>query len=277
MSKKYLNLIGEIKNNNRFVKKEFLTLIDDLEAFKVFVKSQNYKKFQILAIFINKNFEKEFFQEFSFAESDLYSFNLYPIEREILSRYLDIENAKICALIKIPKEIEILTKNFVEAISKNEISIILDSVENPWNLGGIFRNNCAFGIFNSVLTTHSVFPYNPRVIRSSKGFIFQQNIKILNNQQLRELVNTLKEFKTYFLENRENSKDILKCLNFFSNSKIFFVFGNEEKGITEETRKIFKNYESLKINIRIESLNLFSAHSITAFLWYISKFSKILT
>ncbi|MFN4220002.1 MAG: TrmH family RNA methyltransferase, partial [bacterium] len=139
----------------------------------------------------------------------------------------------------------------------------------PWNLGGIFRNNSAFGVYNTILIGNCVFPFNPRVIRASKGFVFEQNVKTIKTENLREFILNFdfSDYKVYFLENKKNSVSLTKIFESYKKEKVFWFFGGEKYGISKHLREIFANHLSVKIDIKIESLNLFAVHSIVTFLW----------
>ncbi|MCS7164813.1 MAG: RNA methyltransferase [Candidatus Calescibacterium sp.] len=259
---KILNVIEKIKADSRFSRKNELTIIDDLEAFRIYLKINPENRFPLQKILINSkiDWEKIGLSEYLRKLDDL----VEPVDEKILVRVLKVENPQICALIKIPSDIYNY-REIIENLTQTKVCIVLDSIQNPWNLGGILRTNSAFGVFNNILLGNPVFPYNPRVIRSSKGYIFEQNIKIVNEHQINDLSELVEEYKPdiFFLENKPDAEEVNQ-IN-LTNRICFLVLGNEERGISENTRKIFKGYRSVRIPIRTESLNVFSAHSILLF------------
>lgn len=264
-----LKLISRIKNDTKFCKKNNLALIDDLESFKVFLESNNKKNFIIKNIFLGNDYKvKEFFNQ-NFLLNKIDQSKIHIIDSGILYKYTQVNNCKLAAIIEIKEDLYNISSTFEDKLKQDKICFIFDGIHNPWNLGGIMRTNSAFKIENVILTGNSTFPFNPRVIRASKGYIFNQNIKILNYDQLSFLLNS--NCKVFFLENIKEAFLVEKLENFLKNGKIyFFVFGSEQKGISQNLKEIVKKtvkeYYSLKIKIEIDSLNLFSSHSILVYL-----------
>ncbi len=131
--------------------------------------------------------------------------------------------------------------------------IILDSVNNPGNLGTIIRSAKAFG-FDAIITTgESVFPYNEKVIRSTQGALFNYPIAYFDD------VTKLKKFEPFHftLDSNATSLDKIK-----PSGKFALVFGNEANGISKEVMNKLPG-KSVYIKIKdVESLNLASAASI---------------
>jgi 23S rRNA (uridine2479-2'-O)-methyltransferase len=50
--------------------------------------------------------------------------------------------------------------------------VVLEGVQNPGNLGTIFRSAAAFGASGLVVTGHCADPYDPRCVRASSGALF---------------------------------------------------------------------------------------------------------
>ena len=58
--------------------------------------------------------------------------------------------------------------------------ILLDSVQDPGNVGSIIRTANALGISSIILAGGCADPYNPKTIRASMGAIFRQSICDMN-------------------------------------------------------------------------------------------------
>ncbi|MEN3015512.1 MAG: TrmH family RNA methyltransferase [bacterium] len=258
----HLSIISRIKEDSRFSKKRCLTLIDDLESFKVLL-DLGFGGL-VKAIFVTPKFEKlQIIKHFK---------NVQVVSKQILAKILEIDNPSLCAIIDISDLINRINQlTYGDDLSKLRVCLVLDSIQNPWNLGGMFRNNSAFGVLDVILVGNCVFPYNPRVIRASKGYVFEQKIRMTNYQNLAEFIKTLINqginYRAYFLQNRLECRDI-STLDFHGlvNCTNFFILGNEEKGISRELYEIFKNYQEIRIDVRIDSLNVFATHSIICFL-----------
>lgn len=138
--------------------------------------------------------------------------------------------------------------------------ILLENIQNPSNLGSIFRTCDALGLKNVVISGNSCDIYNPKVLRGSMGAIFRLNVKIEENflKFLSDLKN--KNYKIYATAPSDDA-EILGKEKIFS-KKCAVVFGNEGNGITEE---IFLNSDAkltIPMNSNAESLNVSTAVGI---------------
>jgi RNA methyltransferase, TrmH family len=78
----------------------------------------------------------------------------------------------------------------IESISKQDVTVIIEAVEKPGNLGAILRTCDAVGIKNVLVTETEVDLFNPNVIRNSRGAVFTVNAVFCTNEQALDLVKT---------------------------------------------------------------------------------------
>lgn len=141
---------------------------------------------------------------------------------------------------------------------KEKLSLALDGVQDPGNLGTIIRVADWFGIENIICSNNCVDLYNPKVIQATMGGIARVKIHYTDLVKFLDSVKGLPIYGT-FLEG-----DIIYNTTLSSNGII--VMGNEGNGITEEvgeliTQKLFiPNYPSNRKTS--ESLNVAVATSI---------------
>lgn len=141
---------------------------------------------------------------------------------------------------------------------KEKLSLALDGVQDPGNLGTIIRIADWFGIENIICSSNCVDLYNPKVVQATMGAIARVKIHYTDLVKLMDSVGDLPIYGT-FLEG-----DIIYETPLYSNGII--VMGNEGNGISEEvkqriTQKLFiPNYPSNRKTS--ESLNVAVATSI---------------
>lgn len=141
---------------------------------------------------------------------------------------------------------------------KEKLSLALDGVQDPGNLGTIIRIADWFGIENIICSSNCVDLYNPKVVQATMGAIARVKIHYTDLVKLMDSVGDLPMYGT-FLEG-----DIIYETPLSSNGII--VMGNEGNGISEEvkqriTQKLFiPNYPSNRKTS--ESLNVAVATSI---------------
>ena len=132
--------------------------------------------------------------------------------------------------------------------------LILDTIQDPGNMGTIMRSARAFDFKTIILSDGCVDIYNDKVIRSSQGAIFKLNF-IKGN--LLDIIPTLEGYDVYGTDvvNGISIKEVNK------NKKIAVVMGNEGNGVSKEVRKILKKNIYIPLN-ETESLNVGVAASI---------------
>lgn len=139
--------------------------------------------------------------------------------------------------------------------------LVLNSIQDPGNLGAIIRSAAAAGVDALLLEDGCVDLYNPKVIRSTMGSIAK--IPVFCGLCHEEIVKTLSQYGvSVFLA------DMRQAVSYDSlpvNKTIAVVLGNEGNGISEAWRK--ENLPGVMIPMEngVESLNVAMAAAIIAF------------
>lgn len=135
--------------------------------------------------------------------------------------------------------------------------LLLDGIQDPGNLGTIIRSAVAFSYDTIILSEDCVDYYNEKVIRSTEGMFFHNNL-IKGN--LKEEIKHLKEkgYKIYGtnVKNGQNLKEIS-----FETKKAI-VIGREGSGIKEDLISYFDENIYIPMNRECESLNAAMSASI---------------
>lgn len=126
----------------------------------------------------------------------------------------------VLALFKIPGTGEILNKG---------LTVALDTVNDPGNLGTIIRLCDWFGIVDLVCSANTVDCYNTKVVQASMGSLARVNIHYVNLTDYLALSK-----RPVFLADM-NGKNIYESS--FPEDAIL-VMGNEANGISEEIKRI---------------------------------------
>lgn len=145
---------------------------------------------------------------------------------------------------------------FKEMVLKGKKLLILDSIQDPGNLGTIIRSSVAFNIDTIIINDKCADIYSDKVIRSSQGMIFKSNIVKYN---LIEFLNKIKGKTTIFGTKVTNGKD-LKALEKISEFAI--IMGNEGSGVDPKLLDLCDEYLYIPMNKNCESLNVGVATSI---------------
>ena len=163
-------------------------------------------------------------------------------------------------VMKKISDMESISEYYAVCCKKEELEIgnriiILDGIQDPGNLGTIIRSAVAFNFDSVILSRESVDLYNPKVIRSTKGMLFNMNICVKN---LENFIPTLDDYVIYGTDvvNGENIRDIEVP------SKVGLVIGNEGRGISDKVKKLCNKFIYIDMNNSCESLNAAVAASI---------------
>ncbi len=133
----------------------------------------------------------------------------------------------------------------------NEVSVFLEDVSNPGNLGAIIRTCDWFGIKQIICSNKSVDMYNPKVVQSSMGSLSRVSIKYVD---VNDFFSELKKKNIFSLVADLNGENVFNQ-NYLSNGII--CFGNESRGISAKLNKIASQKITIpKKNKNSESLNL---------------------
>ena len=130
---------------------------------------------------------------------------------------------------------------------KGAISLALDTIQDPGNMGTIIRLADWFGIKNIFCSTNCVDVYNPKVVQASMGSISRVRVGYTD---ILSLLEENKEIPIYAAV--LHGKDITKMEKI---NEGIIVIGNESKGINEEILKLANVQITIPGKGKAESLN----------------------
>ncbi|NOU17273.1 MAG: RNA methyltransferase [Bacteroidales bacterium] len=151
--------------------------------------------------------------------------------------------------------------NIVEIDFSNTLSLALDGVQDPGNLGTIIRLADWFGIDTILCSNETVDAYSPKVVQSCMGAISRVKIIYCNLIEIFEDLKGKVNFPIFgtFMTGGSIYSEILS-------SKGIIVMGNEGNGISSDVEKLITNrihIPSFATNrSTVESLNVAMATSI---------------
>ncbi|OFX79023.1 MAG: hypothetical protein A2X12_05885 [Bacteroidetes bacterium GWE2_29_8] len=133
----------------------------------------------------------------------------------------------------------------------DKITLMLDDINDPGNLGTIIRIADWFGIENIICSKDTVDFYNPKVIQATMGSFARINVYYTDLMNFIKQNNSFFNLYGSFIEGENIYKTELK-----ENSII--IMGNESRGISE----VLKPYIANKINIPLYNSNTSHAESL---------------
>jgi TrmH family RNA methyltransferase len=171
------------------------------------------KKFVCKIICANKNW---------LDENEILLTNLSADVHEIN----EIELEKISQLQTPNKVLAVFFKNEEPAIHlSNTVSLMLDEIQDPGNMGTIIRTADWFGIKNIICSNECVDYYNPKVVQASMGSVSRVNIIY---KELEAFIDEHKGIKMYAATLGGKT-----LTSFGKITEGFVLIGNESKGVKE--------------------------------------------
>lgn len=174
--------------------------------------------------------------------------DLQLISEQELGLISDFSNPnQVLAVFEIPK---------VKKISNEGLTVVLDSINDPGNLGTIIRLCDWFGVTQLVCSENTVDCYNQKVVQASMGSLSRISIHYV------DIEGFLKD------QNRPVYGTFLEGKNIYDtklNPDALIVLGNEANGISNAIEEIIE--EKITIpqfgeNHQTESLNVATATAI---------------
>ncbi len=214
LSKNKIKFINSL-NVKKYRKKEKAFVCEGRKIFELLAKS-NYK---IIEVFATSDFIEKYQKKYphvTFSE----------IKENELSKISYLSTAQqVLSIAQIPDNKELSNK------IAQELTVFLDKIQNPGNLGTIIRICDWFGIKNIVCTPDSVDVYNPKVIQATMGSFLSVNVFYEETETFFANVKKLQlpVYGTFIEGENIYATDLLPTG--------VVVFGNEANGISPEVAK----------------------------------------
>ncbi|MEO8821947.1 MAG: RNA methyltransferase [Ginsengibacter sp.] len=122
----------------------------------------------------------------------------------------------------------------VKESDKNPVVAVLENVRSAYNVGSVFRTADAFLIDSIIITGYTATPPHKEITKTALGA--QDSVDWKYFKTTGEAIDQLKKegYKIFAVEQVSDSI-LLQHINDFSVEKMAFIFGNEVKGVEEET------------------------------------------
>ena len=239
VSRNEIKLIKSL-NSKKNRLKELLFIVEG-EKMVDELLSSNYK--------VKKIYGTKVWYENNFSKLDLIDFQ-------------KISNDELCRIsnLKTPNNVLALVEIFSNELDYTNLkgtTLILDSINDPGNLGTIIRSCDWFNVRNVICSKNTVDVFNNKTIQSTMGSIFRVNIHYCELTNFFVSINNKPQTYAATLDGK-NLKNVKK-----NKKDNFIIIGSESHGISEELMKFVD--EKIKIeNVSAggESLNAAIATSI---------------
>ena len=174
------------------------------------------------------------------------------VAEKVFNTITDVINPQgIMAVIEKPQNKENTIK-FDE-----QVSLILDNIQDPGNMGTILRTADSLNMKQIIVSKGSADIYNLKVVRSTMGAIFR--VKVIEAD---DLAKTIKEMKKHKIKVYATDLRTDKSIYDVDYSKSAIVIGNEAKGVSENVLKDASERIKIPMIGKTESLNAAVATSV---------------
>ena len=153
------------------------------------------------------------------------------------------------------------TKPVYEA-SRSVITLV-DAVQDPGNLGTLFRTSLGFGSNGIVLGRGTVSPFNPKVVRGSSGTFLRVPFEF--DIDLVEHINFLHSKGYTIIATDLHAKQSLREIPKHKLRKMAFLVGNEGAGTNPYFIELADETVKIPMSSELESLNVSVAHGILSY------------
>jgi TrmH family RNA methyltransferase len=177
---------------------------------------------------LNSSFEIDTLFSVDDFKTDISSDKIIRISQKDLQKISNLKTPnKVLGLFKIPDE---------KALQKNGITIALDAINDPGNLGTIIRLCDWFGVSQLVCSNDTVDCYNQKVVQASMGSLTRTSIIYT------DLETYLQEIQLPTFIADMDGENIYKSK---LPKEAILIMGNEANGVSEEIKVLIKNNISI--------------------------------
>jgi RNA methyltransferase, TrmH family len=184
-----------------------------------------------------------------FALPDWINDNKKVLDKTEVTEITEIELERISQLTT-PNKVLAIVKQFdagAEIITKGKITIALDGIQDPGNLGTIIRIADWFAVEQIVCNNDSADVYNPKVVQATMGSIAR--VKVFYTE-LNEWLVEQQGISIYATTLDGQDITTIKKLQ-----EGIIIFGNESKGISTDILKLANVKLTIPKKGKAESLN----------------------
>ena len=159
----------------------------------------------------------------------------------------------VLCVLKMPqyKEEELLKQ-------ENGMYMVLEDIQDPGNLGTIFRAGEGAGITGVVMGGQTVDIFNPKAIRATMGSVYR--VPFVYTENLHETIGNMQKNGIRVFAAHLKGSSVYDANNYCGPTA--FLIGNEGNGLKEETAALAEAAIRIPMEGKVESLNASIAASI---------------
>ena len=177
---------------------------------------------------------------------------IYTVTEEVAEKLSDtVSSQGVFAILQMLPETAL-------AIQKGGKYVVLDTVQNPQNLGAIARTAEAFGV-NGLIVDGGCDRYNPKALRASMGSLLR--LPVFETEDLAATVREIGKTVPTFATVPDCTAESI-CVQDFSGGAAAII-GNEGNGVREAVLSAAQKRVTIPMRGNAESLNAAAAATVT--------------
>ena len=214
-------------------------------------------KRKVLRVFLTEESKKNIHRK-SPNKNLLSDVKVYFKTKKELDKYSNKENLLHQGYVAEIEHLEKpILKDFIKK-KKNLIFVCLDSVSDPRNIGSLIRSAASFDI-DGIIIKERHFPSESKLMyKAASGAI--EHINIFQVSNINTTLKNLKD-KNFWIYGFDGKAD-KNLTNFDWKGNVVLLFGSEGFGMHQHTSKYADFLVKIKINDKIESLNISNSAAI---------------
>lgn len=175
------------------------------------------------------------------------------VKTQFASKIIEVNDVEMGRISELKSPSSVLITAFIPDWKVNEdelqenLSLIVEQIQDPGNMGTIIRIADWFGIQNVFCSEDCADAFNPKTVQATMGSVTR--VKVFET----DLVELLKKYSSL-----PSYAAVLDGKNLFSehlSSRGFILIGNESKGLSEPLLQLSKTKISIPAYGKAESLN----------------------
>ena len=183
---------------------------------------------------------------------------LLNLSRKINFQEISLNELQKISTLKTPQEVIGLVKIPIWPVLnyktlEKKFSLVLDSIQDPGNMGTIIRTADWFGIQDIICSEDTVDVYNPKVVQATMGSLARVNVHYA------DLLTVLPQIKLPIFGAMLNGQNIY---NTPFGAEGLLVMGNEGNGISAPVEQLITSAVTIPRAGNAESLNVAIATAI---------------
>ncbi|GHV14353.1 23S rRNA methyltransferase [Fibrobacterales bacterium] len=140
---------------------------------------------------------------------------------------------------------------------------LVDAVQDPGNLGALFRTAIGFGFDGMLLGRGTTDPFNPKTVRGSSGSFLRMPFE--KGIDLKERFTLLRQKGFCIVATSPHAKKDITDLSPRQAKKIALLVGNEGSGTDKSVSDLADEWVKIPMEQDLESLNVAVAHGILCY------------